>query len=548
MELTLDQLTGVFRSLSREAYAAYLPPLNRAMQEFSISTPIRIAHFLGQLGEESGGLQWMEEIWGPTPAQRGYEGRADLGNVQAGDGYRYRGRGPIQLTGRSNYRVVGAALGIDLEGDPDRASAPDVAFRIAARFWGSRDLNYYADQGDAGWQEICRRVNGAYPPNGEAGRWAYYTRAKSVLGVASATSSKGGRVSFAKVILAAKGDLDGRVASLMQFVLAKPGRGIEADVVREWAIAEANAACWPTPVGTYDFAVIGVPALEALPNEVKVLVLPDTPANRKKSDYRNLCGISYEGTVRELVPAFLDRLSPGAGKEYLEAVGATLSLPEAARPAPEVEPARRSKPAKPPKPAPPKPAPAKPAPAKPASTEDLVERAVAFGRRLLGTPYGNGWAAGTWPDGPSLYARCDPKVHTVEFIRANAMICSAFVNVIRAHVAGLPAVGRNQGDAWPGGTAAIGRTFARMSGARPYPPVANTPRGWLVFSPYLGPEFVPFRQGHVGIALGDGKVLEARVPATSEDRTEDQGHQWLLTNGGGLGYTTIIPPEVWLKV
>ena len=174
-----------------------------------------------------------------------------------------------------------------------------------------------------------------------------------------------------------------------------------------------------------------------------------------------------------------------------------------------------------------------------------VEKAIAFGRALIGAPYGNGWAAGTWPDGPSLYARCNPSVHTVAYIRGREIICSALVNVVRAHVKGLPAIGRAQGDPWPGGTAAIGRTFARMEGARPYPPVANTPRGWLVFAPYLGPSLS--HQGHVGIALGNGRVLEARVPALSENRTEDQVHR-LLIGSTGMGWTTIIPPDTWLRV
>ncbi len=175
----------------------------------------------------------------------------------------------------------------------------------------------------------------------------------------------------------------------------------------------------------------------------------------------------------------------------------------------------------------------------------LAEEAIELGTKLLGTPYGGGWKDGTWPEGPSLYARCDPKVHTVSFAKSHEIICSAFVNFLRAHVAGLPAVGRAQGDGWPGGTAAFWRTFGRMKGSKPYPPVENTPRGWLVYSPYLGPSLA--MQGHVGIALGNGKVLEARVPTLSNNRTENEGHRALIA-GGGQGYTTIIPPSIWLRV
>lgn len=172
-----------------------------------------------------------------------------------------------------------------------------------------------------------------------------------------------------------------------------------------------------------------------------------------------------------------------------------------------------------------------------------VERAIDLGMQLRGTPYGNGWKEGTWPDGPSLYARCDPKVHTIEFIRANELICSALINVLRAYIAGLPAMGRAQGDTWPGGTAAVSRTLARMPGSRPYVPGENVPRGWMCHSPYLGPALKD--QGHVGISLGNGYLLEARVPAASSDRRIIDVHSYLISTAG-TGWTHVIPPEIWL--
>ncbi len=75
-----------------------------------INTPARAAAFLAQVGHESGQLRYLREIWGPTPAQVRYEGRADLGNAQPGDGKRFMGRGLIQITGRKNYADCGAAL------------------------------------------------------------------------------------------------------------------------------------------------------------------------------------------------------------------------------------------------------------------------------------------------------------------------------------------------------------------------------------------------------------------------------------------------------
>ena len=143
------------------------------MQEAGITTKPRQAMFLAQLAHESGGLRYMEEI----ASGAAYEGRRDLGNTQPGDGRRFKGRGPIQLTGRSNYAAASRALGIDLVNNPTRAADPDVGFRTAAWYWNTRNLNKYADSGD--FKELTRRINGGY--NGLADRQKYYARALDVL-------------------------------------------------------------------------------------------------------------------------------------------------------------------------------------------------------------------------------------------------------------------------------------------------------------------------------------------------------------------------------
>jgi putative chitinase len=170
--VTVAQLRGVMPNLSEAKAKQYLPYLNQAMAEANITTPQRKEMFLAQLAHESGELRYMEEI----ASGAAYEGRKDLGNTEPGDGKRYKGRGPIQLTGRANYRAAGKALGIDLEGHPERAKDPDVAFRIAGWYWQSRNLNSYADQGN--FREVTRRINGGY--NGMASREAYYHRAQNV--------------------------------------------------------------------------------------------------------------------------------------------------------------------------------------------------------------------------------------------------------------------------------------------------------------------------------------------------------------------------------
>jgi predicted chitinase len=171
--VTLDQLKRIMPNLSDAKARAYLPHLNNAMAEAGINTKQRQAMFLAQLAHESGEFRYMEEI----ASGAAYEGRRDLGNTQPGDGTRFKGRGPIQLTGRANYRAAGQALGIDLENNPRRAADPDVGFRTAAWFWKSRGLNSLAEAGN--FREVTRRINGGY--NGLSDRQQYYNRALSVL-------------------------------------------------------------------------------------------------------------------------------------------------------------------------------------------------------------------------------------------------------------------------------------------------------------------------------------------------------------------------------
>jgi predicted chitinase len=171
--VSLAQLRKVMPNLSEAKAKQYLPHLNKAMAEAHINTPKRQAAFIAQLAHESGEFRYMEEI----ASGAAYEGRKDLGNTHPGDGKRFKGRGPIQLTGRANYTAASKALGIDLVNNPKRAADPDVGFRTAAWFWNTRNLNSYADAGN--FREITRRINGGY--NGLAAREAYYRRALNVL-------------------------------------------------------------------------------------------------------------------------------------------------------------------------------------------------------------------------------------------------------------------------------------------------------------------------------------------------------------------------------
>ena len=147
------------------------------MQRYQIVGRKRVAAFIAQLGHESGQLRYVREIWGPTPAQAKYEGRADLGNTQPGDGSKYRGRGLIQITGRANYAACGEALGLNLITQPELLELPQYDAMSAAWFWKQNGLNDLADRDQ--FNTVTRRINGGL--NGLQDRLEIWSRARAVL-------------------------------------------------------------------------------------------------------------------------------------------------------------------------------------------------------------------------------------------------------------------------------------------------------------------------------------------------------------------------------
>ena len=189
----------------------WVGPLNAAMQEFDIGSRERIAAFLAQIAHESGELGRLTEnlsysaarltqVWpkrfpsreAALPYERNpqrladyvYANRLGNGNAASGDGWRYRGRGLLQLTGRGNYRSVGSALTLPLEASPELLEQPLPAARSAAYFWKTHGLNELADDhnsdnDDEDFVTICVRINGGYA--GLRHRQQYWARAKAVL-------------------------------------------------------------------------------------------------------------------------------------------------------------------------------------------------------------------------------------------------------------------------------------------------------------------------------------------------------------------------------
>lgn len=158
-------------------------PLSQAMNAFGICTPERKAAFLAQVCVESGDLEYVKEIWGPTPAQLRYDPPGELamrlGNTKPGMGKLYMGRGLIETTGLYNYQLVSKALAHDFVNHPDDLCQPIWASRSAAYYFKSHGCNELADQFRFG--DITREINGGMTE--QALRIKAWTRCKNVLGV-----------------------------------------------------------------------------------------------------------------------------------------------------------------------------------------------------------------------------------------------------------------------------------------------------------------------------------------------------------------------------
>jgi putative chitinase len=183
----------------------WLKPLNDTFVKYEINTPLRQAAFIGQCGHESASFKMLEEnlnysakgLMATWPsrfheidlaekyernpemiANKVYGGRADLGNTEDGDGWRFHGRGLIQLTGRTNYTVCGLALGKPFAEHPELVLEPENACLSAGWFWNKRGLNAVAD--DQNWELLCKRINGG--SNGLQDRIERTHKAMDILG------------------------------------------------------------------------------------------------------------------------------------------------------------------------------------------------------------------------------------------------------------------------------------------------------------------------------------------------------------------------------
>ena len=202
--LTLSQLSAVFSNPHSESFLTYLAfVLNNVLPKHNIDTKLRYAAFLAQCAHESAEFTRLSEnlnysasrlvqVFGkrvPLADAKRIAGRPEAignyiyanrngnGSEFSGDGYRYRGRGAIGLTGKANYQKMGQAIGIDLVKNPEALETLPVAIEAACAYWIENHLNIYADQGDM--VTLTKKINGGL--NGFDDRKRYYDKAMAIL-------------------------------------------------------------------------------------------------------------------------------------------------------------------------------------------------------------------------------------------------------------------------------------------------------------------------------------------------------------------------------
>jgi len=157
--------------------------VENALAALDLDSPNCLVAAFATIAVETGSFSPCKERGGAAYLAKRYDGRGDLGNVQAGDGERYRGRGFVQLTGRANYRAIGREIGVDLQAEPDLALDPAIAAKVFAVFFRDHLIGDLADREK--WELVRRRVNGGL--NG----WAEFTKIVELLLVATGSSVVG---------------------------------------------------------------------------------------------------------------------------------------------------------------------------------------------------------------------------------------------------------------------------------------------------------------------------------------------------------------------
>lgn len=204
--ISQDGFKAVIPDVNWDYAKQYIGFFDSVLPSYQINTPLRQAHFLAQVAHESGGFKFVKEnlnysakalyavfrkyfpnldtanAYARQPekiANKVYANRLGNGSEASGEGWKYRGRGLIQLTGKSNYNSFSSSAGIDAVANPDLVATPEYALASACWYWKSRNINQYADADDI--HMVTKRVNGG--TNGLESRQHYLEEFKRLLGV-----------------------------------------------------------------------------------------------------------------------------------------------------------------------------------------------------------------------------------------------------------------------------------------------------------------------------------------------------------------------------
>jgi predicted chitinase len=177
---TIEQCNELYNTiLTEEEYNDLIKCLNT----FNINTKIDVAHFLSQVGHESAGLRYMKELGDYNYFSKNYDYRNDLGNTEPGDGAKFSGVGPIQMTGRYNYQAFADFIkdqkvmqGVDYV-------ASKYFFLPSGFWWFNNEISDYINNKNATVEQVSARVNGKHPANGLQDRLFYFSRCKKIFSI-----------------------------------------------------------------------------------------------------------------------------------------------------------------------------------------------------------------------------------------------------------------------------------------------------------------------------------------------------------------------------
>lgn len=185
--ITKEEFQSVVPDVSWKYASPYLDIIDEVLDSYQINTPLRKAHFLAQISHESGSFKFVKEnlnysanalyavfrkyfptlaaasLYARQPekiANKVYANRMGNGDEASGEGWKYRGRGLIQLTGKDNYRSFSADAGQDFVANPDLLTQPEWALASACWFWKKRNINKFADEDDI--HMVTKRINGGF--------------------------------------------------------------------------------------------------------------------------------------------------------------------------------------------------------------------------------------------------------------------------------------------------------------------------------------------------------------------------------------------------